>query len=159
MNISPINTTNQNKPAFGSLSKVGDFTAQEIKYAIEPLEEISKRHFGDFGEIHLNIERPEQQTGRLYDCKPYDHDYNVSIYPLGQGEDKPVQTFRIVTRGLRKFGEQMAEIIDNNLSIISKILKSSGTKNSKEAIDEFSAESSKYRGYFQRRLECGTVKE
>lgn len=159
MNITPVNSTNQNKPAFGSLSRVGEFTAQEMKYVVEPLEQISKKHFGDFGEIHLHIERPEEQKGRIYDCKTYDHDYNVSIYPLGQGENKPIQTFRIVTLGLKKFGEQMEEFIDNTLSYIPGILKRAGDKTPKEAVDRFTAENAKFRGYSQLRFECGEVKE
>lgn len=143
MNITPINTQN----SFGSLNVGGSKLFYEEEAAVlKPLEEFAKTQFEDFGEIHVQLIKPQKQEGFFRECEQYYHDYNISISPMGLKNGTPDYEYRVVTAKLDSLGKNLKEALDEILQYIkirynvnNRIApQDEGVKNMKKAIEVLS---------------------
>lgn len=119
-----VNFTPNNKQAtFGSLNTGGKFFFEEEQAVLKPIKEFSKNKFEDFGEIHVQLIKPQKQEGFFQGLQQYFHDYEISISPMGLKNGTPDYNYRVVAYDLSSLGDNLKKSLDEILSNITKAYK------------------------------------
>jgi hypothetical protein len=98
-----IGQNNQQNIQFGCFKPIGNFSKAEAHSIIAPVEEFAQKDFivggHNYGQIHVVLNKPQNQTGTVMGKENFFHKYILTIFPFSD-EKRSFLQFGIHTADL-----------------------------------------------------------
>lgn len=122
-------SNNPCRPSFGTLTVINEKMSETEKMVLtEPVVKFSRKTFGEFGEIHVDLSKSTIQNGIASGGKVYRHSYDIALFPFGTGKNKPKNCFTVVAHDFISFKNNLETVLEGQLDFLFKCFEGMSIK-------------------------------